>query len=178
MPGVDLFSVLRQRRKKRLLRLAGVYWFFFIRNYHTSTRSIWTREWLLRRRDYGVFDTLLSELRAEDQASFLNFLRVSPAIYDSLLDKVSPLIQKNDTPFRKSISPSMRLAVTLRFLATGTKNAHSIILISLYIVIVSYWNFFHVPRDIVVLCVLCFNVPIDIRTHSHWIYIQMIKMYF
>ena len=39
--------------------------------------------------------------------------------FEHLLSLVGPLIRKEDTQFRKSISPEERLAVTLRFLASG-----------------------------------------------------------
>lgn len=44
---------------------------------------------------------------------------MEPDIYDELLGMVKPLIQKHDTNMRLSISASTRLAVTLRFFATG-----------------------------------------------------------
>ena len=49
----------------------------------------------------------------------VRFLRMSPERFEHLLSLVGPLIQKEDTRFRRSISPEERLAVTLRFLATG-----------------------------------------------------------
>ena len=39
--------------------------------------------------------------------------------FNHLLSLVEPLIRKSDTRFRKSISASERLALTLRILATG-----------------------------------------------------------
>lgn len=39
--------------------------------------------------------------------------------FDRLLELVTTTIQKKETVMRKSISPAVRLAVTLRFLATG-----------------------------------------------------------
>jgi 3-hydroxymyristoyl/3-hydroxydecanoyl-(acyl carrier protein) dehydratase len=44
---------------------------------------------------------------------------MSPGVYDDLLAKITPFIQKEDTKFRKAISPGLRLSITLRFLATG-----------------------------------------------------------
>ena len=44
---------------------------------------------------------------------------MSPDRFNHLLSLVEPLIRKSDTRFRKSISASERLALTLRFLATG-----------------------------------------------------------
>jgi hypothetical protein len=74
---------------------------------------------LSRRDNYGAFETLLSELKEEDQTSFLNFLRVTPGIFEDLVTKVTPYIEREDTCFRKSISPGLRLAICLRFMATG-----------------------------------------------------------
>lgn len=39
--------------------------------------------------------------------------------FEFLLKKVTPLIKKQDTHLRESISPNERLSVTLRHLATG-----------------------------------------------------------
>ena len=39
--------------------------------------------------------------------------------FEYLLEKVTPLIEKSNTRMRESIPPSERLAVTLRYLATG-----------------------------------------------------------
>ena len=44
---------------------------------------------------------------------------MSPERFDHLLSLVGPLISKLTTRFRNPISPSERLAVTLRYLATG-----------------------------------------------------------
>ena len=44
---------------------------------------------------------------------------MSPERFDHLLNLVSPYISKQDTNFRKSINSAERLAVTLRFLASG-----------------------------------------------------------
>jgi hypothetical protein len=78
----------------------------------------------LRRPELGAYDTLLTELREEDQGSFLNFLRLTPGLFDELLVKVTPYIKRSDTTFRKAISPGMRLAITLRYLATGKRGLH------------------------------------------------------
>ena len=44
---------------------------------------------------------------------------MSPECFQHLLSLVKPLIEKKDTKFRKCISAAERLALTLRFLATG-----------------------------------------------------------
>ena len=47
------------------------------------------------------------------------YMRMSPNRFEHLLKLVSPLINKKTTRFREPISPPQRLALTLRFLATG-----------------------------------------------------------
>jgi len=61
----------------------------------------------------------MHELTTEDQSSFKNFLRVDPDIFMELLHHVGPRIEKQDTFFRKALPPGLKLAVTLRYLATG-----------------------------------------------------------
>ncbi|CAH1115660.1 unnamed protein product [Psylliodes chrysocephalus] len=50
---------------------------------------------------------------------FENVCRMSSADFEILLNLIEPVIRKKDTNYRESISPKERLAVTLRFLATG-----------------------------------------------------------
>ena len=47
------------------------------------------------------------------------YLRMSPEQFDHLLSLVEPHNNKEDTNYRKSISPAERLALTIRFLASG-----------------------------------------------------------
>ena len=102
-----------------ILYAGAAVWFMYIRRKERGERTLWCREWLLRRDDLGAYETLVSELRDEDPKSFLNFLRISPGLFEGLLDMVSPLIKRENTSCRKAISPGMRLAITLRYLATG-----------------------------------------------------------
>lgn len=50
---------------------------------------------------------------------YKNFLRMNIADFNNLVEMVSPLIKKVDSNMREPISPGVRLALTLRFLATG-----------------------------------------------------------
>jgi hypothetical protein len=59
------------------------------------------------------------ELANEDVEGYVAFQRMAPDLFAELLSKVGPIIQRHDTVMRKSISPGARLALTLRYLATG-----------------------------------------------------------
>ena len=83
-------------------------------------RRIWVRPWISRRLDFGLYDQLLVELRNEDQGAFKNFMRMPPDMYDELLRRVGPRITKQNTKYRLPLDPGLKLAVTLRHLASGT----------------------------------------------------------
>ncbi len=95
---------------------------------------------------YGQYERLMGELELEDPAVSKNFVRVEPAIFRELLNRLGlaiskkdtfyrkalhpaifrellnrlgPAISKKDTFYRKALHPGLRLAITLRFLATG-----------------------------------------------------------
>lgn len=86
---------------------------------HRKPRQCWTRPWLLRRPRYGQYERLLAELAQEDRPGFKNFQRVDPDLFQELLARVGPRIEKQDTFMRKALEPGLRLALTLRYLATG-----------------------------------------------------------
>lgn len=79
----------------------------------------WVREWIQRRDTNDITKTLIEELRTEDAKGFKEFTRMSYEEYKCLLEKVRPIISKQDTNMRKAISTETRLLITLRFLATG-----------------------------------------------------------
>ena len=62
---------------------------------------------------------LLEQLKLEDGMGFRNFLRMSPADFKTFLQMVGEKISKDCTVFRETIPASVRVAVTLRFLASG-----------------------------------------------------------
>jgi hypothetical protein len=53
-----------------------------------------TRSWLLRRKQYN---TLLKELHTEDPNEFRNYFRMDKTTFKMLLEKVRPLIERQDT---------------------------------------------------------------------------------
>lgn len=83
----------------------------------TKKRRQWCKKWLLRRNKCSDVK-LLREL-SQEPIDFLNYLRMTEAVYQKLLSLVSPFIKKTDTVMRRAISPHERLTATLRFLATG-----------------------------------------------------------
>jgi hypothetical protein len=82
-------------------------------------KSVWVREWLLKRLKYGAYEKLMKHLREGDVKSFRNFVRMHPETFNQMVIDLTPMLQKKATNFRKPLSPGLKLAITLRYLATG-----------------------------------------------------------
>ena len=67
--------------------------------------------------EFGAYLNLLNEFRIEDLIEHQKFLRISPEIFDELLDLIRSSIIKQNTVMRDALSPSTKLAATIRFLA-------------------------------------------------------------
>ena len=85
--------------------------------------AFWVRPWLSvpRRLMYEHYHCLMRELRMEDTASFCNFMRMEPQMFDELVDRLSPRITLHDTNWRKALEQGLKVAVTLRYLASGDR---------------------------------------------------------
>jgi len=77
---LDGQAVITLRRMRRKIR--------------RQPKSCWMRSWLSadKRLLCGHYDRLTYELHMEDQASFFNFLRMPPEMFDELLARIAPRI--------------------------------------------------------------------------------------
>ena len=82
-------------------------------------RFVWTRPWLLHRRNDGAFHKIFKELKEEDSDGFKGYVRMDVDHFDELVHLLSPLLLKKDTNMRECIKPEEMCCVTLRYLATG-----------------------------------------------------------
>ena len=71
-------------------------------------RHIWTRPRLHpdRRRQFGIYDQIMVELRREDQRAFRKFLRMPTEMYDEILERVRHRLSKQRTLYRKPLDPA------------------------------------------------------------------------
>lgn len=85
-------------------------------------RGCWVRPSLQDRSHTGG-DRLLKGLIADDQLTcgghLKNFLRMSSTDFEILLNKIGPIVSKQDTNWRHAISVQECLLITIRFLVTG-----------------------------------------------------------
>lgn len=82
-------------------------------------RSIWIRKWLRRRPNLGQYTRLVQELKKEDEKGYYNFLRMDYNMFKEILQRIEGRISKTTTNFRKPLSPALKLAITLRYIAAG-----------------------------------------------------------
>ena len=55
------------------------------------------------RAERGQYYTLMEELRDNDRRKFKNYPRFFPEMFDELVDRLTPHLQKKDTHFRKAM---------------------------------------------------------------------------
>ncbi|XP_068091227.1 uncharacterized protein [Hyperolius riggenbachi] len=82
------------------------------------TRRYWVHPMLQERRRKGQFRTLYRDLRHHPE-KFFGYTRMSVSSFDGLLAKLKDALRRQDTNFHLAITPTERLLITLRFLATG-----------------------------------------------------------
>lgn len=82
-------------------------------------------------RELHGHQNILAEMRLQDESRYANYLRMSPDMFDNLLRLVGPQITKSVMGPTMPISPSTKLALTIRYLASGESQmsiAHSYVL--------------------------------------------------
>lgn len=77
------------------------------------------RPYLTRRASKGHYHNLMRELAEEDPDLYRNFMRLDQCLFLEIVERVRPLIEKQTTWWREPIDVGLRVAITLRFLATG-----------------------------------------------------------
>jgi hypothetical protein len=103
------------RRKRKAIALLCAYLMLKRRK---RQRTCWRRSWIALHDEQGAYCNLIAELNF-DKESFRNYLRMNKTQFEHLTAKVAPFIERQNTHYRASVSPGERLAITLRYLATG-----------------------------------------------------------
>lgn len=62
---------------------------------------------------------MLFDIQKEPSSTFFNFCRMTSRDFEYLLNKIGPIISRNDTNMRKCIPVQERFAIALRFFASG-----------------------------------------------------------
>lgn len=108
---------LLRRKRIRLLKLAITY---LQHKRHTAPkRRYWVHPVNLKRNSEGAWVTFMRQCRENYPEKYKEALRMNSGCFDEVLLHVRHAIEKQDTRFRKAISPEQRLCLTLFYLASG-----------------------------------------------------------
>ena len=88
-----------------------------------SRRREWVSEVLRKRRSLGEYNNLVQEMRLSEPLRHQQYFRLSRQGFDLLLSRIEHRISRQETNFRSPVSAGERLAVTLRYLASGMEFA-------------------------------------------------------
>ncbi|CAF4884599.1 unnamed protein product [Pieris macdunnoughi] len=100
---------------RKVIAGAAFIFMYLLTEDRKSRKRRWWKTNLYKRRS-----SLLVELKSQHiSGQYKNFTRMSPTDFEYLLTIIAPKISRQDTIMRSAISPQDRLALTLRFLATG-----------------------------------------------------------
>jgi len=81
---------------------AAVYVALTINKRRKIKRKCWVKKWVRRRDQQGAYKQLISELQLEDAQQFRNFTRMSAVEVQSLVNRLGPVIGKQDTAMRNN----------------------------------------------------------------------------
>ena len=84
-----------------------------------KARRWYVRPWIVERPLYGHYHQLLANLNDQDPETYRYYLRMDRPLFMDILSRIEHRIRRQDTNFKMSLEPGLRLAITLRFLATG-----------------------------------------------------------
>ena len=94
-----------------------------IRRRQPIPRTVWVSPLLQGRDQRGAWNSVIPDLNysriSRNRGTFRNFFRMNEDLFQMLLEKVGPTIARQNTHMRRAVTPEQRLAVTLRYLATG-----------------------------------------------------------
>lgn len=90
-----------------------------------KAKRIWIKDWIVKYGTNGHYENVYREWRESDPDMYRSILRIYPEDFDHLLKAVEPYIEKECTHFRDSITTEKRLAMSLRYLATGNNNINN-----------------------------------------------------
>ena len=80
---------------------------------------MWVKPWLLQREERGASHNIMAELYATDIPGFTNYMRMAPEFFEMIKTRLEPRLARQATNHRAPISVVEKLALTIRYLATG-----------------------------------------------------------
>ena len=113
----DVVAVRLQHQQNQLTQTQHI----LARRRRRVGRNFWVRDCIARRPQLRLYDRLMVELRNEDPRAFQNFMRMHPVMFDEIVQRLTPALTIETTNLRTPLEPGLKVAITLRHLASGSK---------------------------------------------------------
>ena len=81
--------------------------------------NMWVRPWPMQREERGAYRNIMADLYATDIPGFTNDMRMTPEFFEMIKTRLEPHLAWQATNYRAPISVGEKLALTIRYLATG-----------------------------------------------------------
>ena len=104
---------LKRRKRQRERRNCKMFIIFLMWQMQQVHREVWVHPLNEERTEKGEFYTHYTDHRKFDDR-FFELYRMTVGQFDELLYRVGPRILKQETNFRRPLSPEERLAITIR----------------------------------------------------------------
>ena len=115
---LQLMAMMMQQQQQDAAALLGLLHQRRRRKRRRRWRRYWVRPMIARRLKFGHYHNLKAELEREHHGDLINYLRMDPAMFHELLQRLTPRLTKQDTKWRPALQPGLKLAITLRFSAS------------------------------------------------------------
>ena len=101
-----------QLRMFDIIRYICIY-IYVSRRLRRTRKQWWVRPWLTveKRHNFGLYGQLMLELRCEDKNAIHNFMRMPTEMFDELLRRVDPCLEKKTTKWWTALNPGLELAI-------------------------------------------------------------------
>ena len=125
-----LFEQRASKKSKAMENILVLHMIMWRRRWRRKRRNMWVHPINIKRPEFGIFSHLYPYL-LENEEKFHGVFRVNIEQFYSLSQVVGEEIRKQNTNYRRAISPEERLAIFLRYVlqkSVGDKKRFSIIL--------------------------------------------------
>lgn len=117
--GIGMRVADHDRRHYAVMRRLEAY--YRHRRNRRNPRVVWVRHIYTPqfREEHGQFYTIVPYWRQHKVDEFRDFFKMDPDLFDEILQRIRPQITRQTTWYRKPLPPDLKLAITLRLLASG-----------------------------------------------------------
>ena len=101
-----------RRKKRERKQIQQLFMLYLMYDLNTIHRDYWVHPINVERPSKGEFNTHYADLQHYEDC-FFEFYRMSTSQFDYILERIAPLIRKQNTNFRESVSPEEKLVITI-----------------------------------------------------------------